>query len=67
MNGSAVRTNQAGNLAAQFHVRQNALKIARRQGADQCLAFVATYLGLISVNRQKNSRNIRDLRSPQVE
>src|ERR1039458_3025799 len=48
MDGSAVRTNRASDVAIQFHLGQSAFEIGRWHRADYGIAFVATYLRLIS-------------------
>jgi hypothetical protein len=48
MDGSAVRINRADDVA--IHLGKSALKIGRQHGGDQGIAFVATYLHLISRN-----------------
>jgi hypothetical protein len=51
MDGATMRTNRAGDITPELHLGQRASKIRRWNGADQCAAFVASDLGLISAHQ----------------
>lgn len=50
MDGSAVRTNRAGDVSHQFHLGHGVFEIGRRHRSDYGVAFVATYLRPVSAN-----------------